>query len=180
MRTQQRTFKDGVTASLRETGDRMSGSGGGTVWFHRTFIDDIVRRCERFYREPTVKLAVAILPVVEDGGGDSVDGARAHNGLLVVVDGDLVLAREMSGKRTRYGIHPVSDLTAESIAVRVANKHDAPGLRLRSHTGGQSFALGLWNAHRSAARPLACESVRDRLVALINEPSIAETALHVG
>lgn len=161
-------FQGRINAWLRETGDRVCGSGGSAIRVHRLYVEDIGRRLGKLHRNSKVKLAVGVYVEDQDPGGDRVVQLKKRGGLFVVAGSDLLLARDLSWGRTKYEGFDLPDFTAEPITFQTKGKNATPGVRLRSLEGGLSFALGLWYIG-GEPHPKGTQMVCDRMVELVNE-----------
>src|SRR4249919_570975 len=105
-------FQGRINGWLRETGDRVCGSGGSTARLNCMYVEDIGRRLGKLHANSKVKLAVAVYVEDQDPGGD-VESAKKREGVFVVTGSDFILARDLSWGRTKYEGYALSDFKAE-------------------------------------------------------------------
>lgn len=163
-----------INGWLRETGERVCGQAKTTIRVNSMYVEGIAKLARRrgnFHDDSKIKFAVAVYIEEEDSGGDRVESPRRRSGLFVVIDSDLILARDLSWGRTRYDGYDIGDFTADPITFKAKGRVEGPGLRLHSIGNDASFALGLW--YSGVPRPKGSEIVRDRMIELVNEAAPA-------
>jgi len=159
-------LRDQVASSLAETVEQTDpGSGPWVLRRADMYLGDIEKFCTKTFTDHHLELAFPVYVLEEKAsGGDVVTLNKKREGVFVLGDRKIILARALSFSRTQTADYDISSAKVEPIDM-VVEGESRPGFRLNLPAKVASYAIGL--APPSMDNVAVVAELRDRVIQVL-------------